>query len=288
MPTDWKTNLRSALRRLEAAIPVEAGLVSVILYADHHDQFSNRGIMPLKLKGPNAILRSNALSRPIRKVAFFGDLDHFKAFDQHTIELAHALDNFKHPNIPDEWTASKLISGRLSNGLLQWLLALHQFARRGPDVELYDLNSSEELVPPGQVPVSQQWFPTGPYMSLVRQPMVVSAKFADWIINTEGIGQCPVKLIGEEYPPQVRGNAMKKPLTENQYAVIQELIKSFPDGLTIAELKKNTGITLPRYTLLDLMGDRRKTNTKTPEKKLWTEIILPPFNTGLGWRLKPV
>ena len=301
MAAAWKVDLAAACRRLEAEIPHLRGLCSFVLYGDRVQDLEFDGALA------SVTIRSPSRTRPIRKIIFKGGSEKLALLGRHAVNLSSALDAASHRRIGTNWPHSYLTAqGRtvgwtklahvgepLSTGLIEWTLALHAFAMTTPDADLMDLPDLSALMRPDEVG-DRIWYPSGPYASYIAEPAEVSAKFADWFSH-EGMADCPVELQGEGKPPIVLGRPMPKPLTHFQYDVVKELVRVWPNGLSVPELNRLTGCEHPGHVLLSLIGQRPRNTTKaiqdktrelTESQKRWAEVILPPGGqTGLGWRL---
>ncbi len=236
----------------------------------------------IPLRGPIARVKVKNCSRPHRLIAFAPKRSESAILTPLLMEMSSALDQISHPIVDGDryWSSVFEPPSKFQVGLISWLLALHRFAPRLPETSLM---SADDAQP-------RDWNETENLVSLIENTATASARFADWLLNEKTIqdvieaGRCPVQLNGPGNPPILHGNALLKPLSGDQYDIMVELVKAFPKGLSekdFLSLEGTKHIGSPRHTLMDLRGTRVKQNT------VWTDVILGPQNTGLGWRLKP-
>lgn len=275
----WRTELASALRRLETALPQWEPLPSIVFYASRATQIARKRVGPyVKLGGSCAQLKVKDLTRPYRLITCTGR--DVSPFTRHAFDLVDGLYQVQHPRIGTEWMEHEQIGGDpLTGCMIQWLLAVHSFARESDDAEIVALRDGQP----------RQWDATTAVATLIADTAKVSAKLADWIVNTESIGLCPVELRGEEQPPLVLGQVQAKALSLDQYSVVSELVRVFPGGITergFGERKATTHIQSPRHVLMGLMGMRPRPGKKT-KPTIWADVIVNPGKAGVGWRLKP-
>jgi hypothetical protein len=235
----------------------------------------------ITLRDPLVRLKLNGDVRPYRLIAFDREMAKSTALVPLLIEMSYALDELEHPLISSDGFQQEIIgsSAGFEVGLIQWLLALHHYARLLPSSDIIDVENGQPA----------RWNETQHLATLVGDTVGASAQFANWLLNERAIqdvvdaSQCPVQLVGRDQPPILYGIKLERTLSPDQYDVMLELIAVFPKGLSEKQLREREGtknINEPRFTLMDLKGAR--TGKKTP----WTDVILNPANTGLGWRLK--
>ncbi len=272
MIATWRRELASAMRRLEAAIPHWDPMPSIVIYAKLETEIATPMIGPfLQLQGPGVRLMVRGSVLPYRLV-LFSDTSALQ-FTKRAVELSECLVEIKHPRLGTEWSGYRQIGGdRAAKGLIEWLLAVHNFARELPETDLVKLCDGQPATPDRITAKA----------SVIGDTATVSAKLADWILDTETVGRCAVELTAEDDPPIVLGKRWDKVLTFNQYAVISLLCKRFPDGATEAEMRKQTGVEHPPQLLMGLMGQRPTTQKPT----IWAKVIRNTGRTGIGWRIR--
>lgn len=276
MITPWRNDLASTLGRLEVAVAHWKPIWSFVMYIPTTSQMIGKRVGDFaQLRGEAAQIQVKGdVSLPYRLVVISDTTD--GRFGRLTEEMTNAFYEIRHPRIGTDWEAPQWIGGdSLIGGLLQWLLALHAFARGSSDAQLVDIEGGQDC----------QWDGRTPAVSLIADTALASAKMADWILRTESIGLCPVELGKENEMPRVFGKEQKI-LTNNQYAVMQDLCRAFPLGLSEEQLGVAAGLKSPRHVLLQLMGKRSRSGNKA-NPTVWAEVILNPGKAGLGWRIKP-